>query len=226
MSSAYHLRGVRFSYGGGEPPLVSISEWDFEAGGLHALVGSNGAGKSTLLHLLAFLDRPDSGALSFLGAEVHDGNRARCREQVGLVPQNPYLLRGSVEYNLELGLRFRGMARAERKERCQAIIEQLKLPARPLSGGEGQKVALGRVLVLEPRVLLLDEPFTWLDAQYTQEFSTLLRHLCTEQGVTVLYTSHDHALAKELSDRIHVLSGGDLGSVPTLAHGKSGNMQP
>lgn len=211
MSQAYRLRDLRFSYG--EHLVTAISAQDIEARCLHALVGSNGVGKSTLLHLLAFLESPDSGSLSFFGRDVDNGNRSSCREQVGLVPQNPYLLRGTVAYNIELGLRFRGMARALRAQRCRETIELLDLqaviarPVRALSGGEGQKVALGRILVLQPKVLLLDEPFTWLDAQWTREFSALMRRLCTEQGVTVLYTSHDRALADDLADRVHLLSG-------------------
>lgn len=214
MTHLYHLKGLRFSYG--EKPLIGIDEQGFAATcTLSALVGGNGAGKSTLLQLLAFLGRPAAGTIHFAGDEVHDGNRAAYREQVGLVPQNPYLLRGSVRYNVELGLRFRNVPPAARARQSRGIMELLNLAAaersvRGLSGGEGQKVALGRVLVLEPKVLLLDEPFTWLDAEFVEEFSSLMRYLCYEKGTTIIYTTHDMARAQVFADHIHELRKGNL----------------
>ena len=217
MTSLYQLKGLRFGYDAS--PLFNIAEVSFAERAICALIGENGAGKSTLLRLLAFLQAPDSGTLYFLGDPVCDENRARYRHQVGLVPQNPYLLRGTVAYNIALGMRFRGIPRKHRLHRCQTVIDRLQLaaiarrPVSALSGGEGQKVALACILALQPKVLLLDEPFTWLDAGYVQELAVLMRGLCREEGVSILYTSHDSHAIGTVSDCVYALADGTLSRI-------------
>ncbi|MHC8441892.1 MAG: energy-coupling factor ABC transporter ATP-binding protein [Candidatus Eutrophobiaceae bacterium] len=213
----YHLENLQFRYS--KTSLLNIEDQSFPAGSISALVGSNGVGKSTLLRLLAFLLMPVTGMIHFRGQAVNKRNISAVREQVGLVPQNPYLLRGSVRYNLELGLRFRGMGAKARAERCRPIIALLGLEpllaraATDLSGGEGQKVALGRLLALKPQVLLLDEPFTWLDSTFSGEFSALLMRLSRDEGKSVVFTSHDPALAHTLADQVYELRQGDIRAV-------------
>jgi tungstate transport system ATP-binding protein len=169
MSCQYKLNNIQFSYA--EKRILDIEEQSFEQGKITALVGANGAGKSTLLGLLSFIFDAESGEVEFSGVKVTKNNQASLRKSVGLVQQNPYLIKGSVIKNIELGLKFRHVKPAVRESRAKDMLRLLKIEnladrsVKSLSGGEAQKVAIGRALVLDPEVILLDEPFTYLDGK-------------------------------------------------------------
>ncbi len=211
----YRLEEVWFGYPG-RLVLQDIS-LQLAPGRSYALVGPNGAGKSTLLRLLALLDRPTRGNLFFQGVEVREmTDLVTWRRQLGHVAQLPVLFRGTVAANLSLGLRFRGVRRRPR----QALVHQaaqefgltplLKRPVGELSGGERQKVALARVLVCQPAVLLLDEPTSYLDPRASQEVEQILQDLRQRQNLTLVLVTHDLAQAVRLADEILELRQGRL----------------
>ncbi|MCC7410496.1 MAG: ABC transporter ATP-binding protein [Gammaproteobacteria bacterium] len=220
MSTAYSLQGVDFAYAAA--PALTIERLDIAAGAITAVLGGNGAGKSTLLRLLAFLDPPAHGTLLYFGTPVHAHDLPRRRRQVGFVPQDPYLLHGTVSSNVEIGLELRGTATSERRARVADALELLALgplanrPARALSGGEAQRVALARVLVLEPEVLLLDEPFTHLDRAGHELVQDLLVRIAEHRSQTVVLTTHDRALARMLANRIISIVDGRLAEAPLV----------
>jgi len=214
VTPAYELTDVAYDYGG--PSVLEIRDLTVHAGRVAALVGPNGAGKSTLLHLLAFVEAPRRGEIRFFGELTAGGDPVALRRRVGLVPQNPYLLRGSARDNVETGLRLRRVPAPKRRERAERALEQAGVaalaerPARALSAGEAQKVALARALALDPEVLLLDEPFTYLDRASVEELEELIRTLNREHGHTIVFTSHDLVRAQALADTVLGLVAGHV----------------
>lgn len=212
---AWELQRVVIGYGG--PPVLSIDDLKIEAGSVTAIVGRNGAGKSTLLRMLALQTLPSGGDLRFGGAPVTAKALVALRRRVGLLPQSPYLLRGTVYANVEMGLRLRGMARSARSASVEAMLDRLGLAhlarrdAQQLSGGEAQKVALARVLVFEPEVLIFDEPFTHLDAEVSDEFSSFIAECGAMRAPTVVFSSHDPVRAQVLASRVIGIVDGKLG---------------
>jgi len=188
-------------------------------GELLALLGPSGSGKTTLLRLVAGLETPTSGRILF-GDE--DATLVPVRERrVGFVFQHYALFKHlSVEENIAYGLRVRPRrlrpSRAEIRRRVDALLELVQLgslgkryPAQ-LSGGQRQRVALARALAVQPRVLLLDEPFGALDAQVRRDLRRWLRELHDRTGHTTLFVTHDQEEALELSDRVAILNKGRI----------------
>jgi len=212
QTTAYELRQLSFRYGAHE--ALRVERLSIAAGQVTAVVGANGAGKSTLLRLLAFLEAPAGGTIGYFGRDTTAADRGALRRRVGLVPQNPYMLHTSVSANVEIGLKLRRIDREERRARVEAALEELRLaglarrPARELSGGEAQRVALARILVLEPEVLLLDEPFTHLDRGAGTDLERLLGRIAEHRSQTVVFTTHDRVRAQALSATVLILSGG------------------
>jgi len=214
MSCLYKLDNIHFSFA--EKKVLDINQQSFEQGKITALVGANGAGKSTLLGLLSFISDAELGEIEFFGKKVTKNNQASLRKSVGLVQQNPYLIKGSVIKNIELGLKFRHVKPAVRESRAKDMLRILKIEdladrsVKSLSGGEAQKVAIGRALVLDPKVILLDEPFTHLDREFVDEFELLIKKLKNEQNKTIIFTTHNQTQAKALSDQVFSIVGGQL----------------
>jgi len=214
MSYQYQLKNIQFSYS--DKKVLDIEKQIFEQGKITALVGANGAGKSTLLGLLSFIFDAEAGEIEFSGEKVTKKNQASLRKSVGLVQQNPYLIKGSVMKNIELGLKFRHVKPAERESRAKDMLRLLKIEnladrsVKSLSGGEAQKVAIGRALVLDPKVILLDEPFTYLDREFVEEFELLIKELRNEQNKTIIFTTHNQTQAKALSDQVFSIVDGHL----------------
>jgi tungstate transport system ATP-binding protein len=181
-----------------------------------AVIGPNGAGKSTLLLALARLIRPARGQVLFRGRPLEELDELTYRRRIGLVLQEPLLLDASVYDNVALGLRFRGRPHREVMQTTQEWLERLgiahlsKRPARRLSGGEAQRASLARAFALQPEVLLLDEPFSALDAptrlQLLEDFQALL----ASTGITTVFITHDLDEALALGDQVAVLLGGRL----------------
>jgi sulfate/thiosulfate transport system ATP-binding protein len=187
-------------------------------GSLTALLGPSGSGKSTLLRIIAGLESPDSGAVLLGGTDV---TAARPQERgIGFVFQHyAAFSHMTVRDNVAFGLRIRKQPRDEIRARVEQLLALVGLTAwggqRPsqLSGGQRQRMALARALAVEPRVLLLDEPFGALDANVRAELRTWLRRLHDEQGVTTVLVTHDQEEAMEVADRIAVMHEGRIEQV-------------
>ncbi|MEO6881986.1 MAG: ABC transporter ATP-binding protein [Mycobacteriaceae bacterium] len=187
-------------------------------GELMALLGPSGCGKSSLLAVLAGLQSPDTGDVLLGGASV-TGVPAE-RRPVSLVFQRPLLFPHlTVAANVGFGLRMARVGRAETRRRVDAALAQVRLDGLgsrrvgELSGGQEQRAALARALVLAPEVLLLDEPFSALDAALRSEMRALVRTLHTETGVSTLFVTHDQAEAVEVADRVTLMEAGRITGV-------------
>ncbi len=197
----------------GEDFRLSIESLDLQPRRTYALTGPNGAGKSTLLRIMALLIPPQSGTVSFAGTGTE--TLAQQRQKVTLVEQSPYLLVGSVYDNLAFGLKLRGIRGTEQQKRIQSTLELVGLAgfeqrkANKLSGGEVQRVALARALVLEPQVLLLDEPTSNIDSKSMQAFEDLLGRL-PSYGVTVVFSTHDLSQPERVGGEIIRIENGRL----------------
>ncbi len=173
-----------------------------------AIVGPSGCGKSTILNLSAGLDRPSRGVVSVNGTPVAGPN-----SHVGFMLQKDLLLPWrSIVRNVEFGLEARGVLRAERRARAMAELARCKLTGfehhypYQLSGGMRQRAALARTLAIDPAIVLLDEPFSALDAQTKMLLQKSFGDTIATSGVTTLLITHDLAEAVAMSDRIIVLS--------------------
>ena len=192
------------------------------SGELVALLGPSGSGKTTLLRVIAGLESPDRGTVLFDGSDITD--RHVRQRRVGFVFQHYALFKHmSVFKNVAFGLRVRGRkTRPSAKEIEDRVMRLLRLvqldrfanryPSQ-LSGGQRQRVALARALAVEPRVLLLDEPFGALDAKVRVELRRWLRRLHEEIHVTSVFVTHDQEEAMEVADRIVVMSNGRIEQV-------------
>jgi ABC-type Fe3+/spermidine/putrescine transport system ATPase subunit len=205
----------RISRSFGETRAVQDLSLELAPGSFTALLGPSGCGKSTLLTLIAGLNRPDAGSVT-LDGRLLDGVPAE-RRPVGLVFQKPLLFPHlTVEANVAFGLRMARMPRQQARAAARDMLEKVQLSALAgrrmdeLSGGQEQRVALARALVLSPRLLLLDEPFSQLDASLRAEMRTLVRTLAEQSKVTTLFVSHDQAEAVEIADDIALMLDGRL----------------
>jgi sulfate transport system ATP-binding protein len=211
---------IRKNFGAYEA-LADVS-LKIETGELVALLGPSGSGKTTLLRIIAGLEPPDSGTI-----RLHDqdatNSTARDR-QVGFVFQHYALFRHlTVFENIAFGLRLRPKAtrppEAEIRDRVKKLLDLIQLDwlgdryPNQLSGGQRQRVALARALAVEPRVLLLDEPFGALDAKVRKELRRWLRRLHDELHVASVFVTHDQEEALEVSDRVAIMNHGRIEQV-------------
>ena len=216
-AQALEIKGVSKSFGR-YPALkdVSFAAADRE---FLALLGPSGSGKTTLLRVLAGLEEPDAGEVRF-GGEDYLAIPAR-RRRAGMVFQHYALFRHmTVAQNIAFGLKVRPWAErpssTEIKKRVGDLLDLVQLtgldkryPAQ-LSGGQRQRVALARALAIEPRMLLLDEPFGALDAQVRRDLRRWLREVHDHAGVTTVFVTHDQEEALDLADRVAILRDGQL----------------
>jgi sulfate transport system ATP-binding protein len=184
-----------------------------------ALLGPSGSGKTTLLRVLAGLEQPDAGEVRFDGEDFL--SLPVRRRRVGMVFQHYALFRHmTVAENIAFGLKVRPRSERPSKDEVRARVTDLlslvqleglekRFPAQ-LSGGQRQRVALARALAIEPRMLLLDEPFGALDAQVRRELRRWLRELHDRAGVTTVFVTHDQEEALDLADRVAILKDGEL----------------
>jgi sulfate transport system ATP-binding protein len=208
----------------GDTPALHGVSLEIKSGELVALLGPSGSGKTTLLRILAGLDFPNAGRVMFGG---EDALRLTVQQRnVGFVFQNYALFRHMRVFdNVAFGLDVRPSANRPAKADIRArVLELLKLvqldgldhryPSQ-LSGGQRQRVALARALAIEPRILLLDEPFGALDAKVRRELRRWLREIHDQTGHTTVFVTHDQEEAIELADRIVVLNHGKIEQVGT-----------
>ena len=184
-------------------------------GELVSLLGPSGCGKTTTLRSIAGFVEPDAGQILFDGVDIT--SLPPERRNIGMVFQNYALFpHMTVRQNLRFGLEMRRVARNEMAERIDAVLDIVQLAGledrypRELSGGQQQRVALARGLVIEPAVLLLDEPLANLDAKLREEMRFFIRSLQKRVGITTVYVTHDQAEAMVISDRIVVMFDGRI----------------
>jgi tungstate transport system ATP-binding protein len=218
--SIYSVRELSHSYG--ERTVLDVPTLDVHAGEVLGIVGPSGAGKSTLLRLLNFLETPSAGVLTFLGEPVGPEPSLGTRRLVTTVFQRPVLLNRTVRENLVFGLKLQG--RTVDDAEVANWLERLGLtdladsPARKLSGGEAQRVALARALLLEPKVLLLDEPTSNLDPYNVGLIERIVGEVREAHQTTVVLVTHNVHQARRLADRTALLISGRLVEVsPTEA---------
>jgi sulfate transport system ATP-binding protein len=188
---------------------------EVEAGSLTALLGPSGSGKSTLLRVIAGLERPDAGQVCLDGRDVT--GVAPQQRGVGFVFQHYAAFKHmTVRENVAFGLAIRRRPRAEIKHRVDELLELVQLsrlgdryPAQ-LSGGQRQRMGLARALAVDPKVLLLDEPFGALDARVRKELRGWLRRLHDETHTTTVIVTHDQEEAMDVADRVVVMNGGRI----------------
>jgi len=215
------LRDVRLGY----PPgfTLEVAVLDVRPAEVLAVIGPNGSGKSTLLRVLGLLERPDAGEVCVGGRAVDARNGLAERRRMATVFQESLLADTTVAGNVALGLAFRGIHGATAATRAQRWLERFGLtalagrPARTLSGGEAQRVALARALVLEPEVLLLDEPFASLDAPSRTALIADLGAVLRQDRVATVLVTHDRGEAQALADRVAVLIDGRVRQLDATA---------
>jgi tungstate transport system ATP-binding protein len=196
--------------------VLEIESLSVERGEVLAIVGPNGAGKSTLFLVLARLLKADHGQVLFNGQLPDSLPTLEYRRQIALVLQESLLMDMSVYENAALGLKFRGKSKAEIQERVNHWLERLGIAhlseraARKLSGGEAQRVSLARAFVLQPELILLDEPFTSLDAPTRVRLLEDLKSVLIETRTTTIFITHDLQEALKLAMRMVVILDGRI----------------
>jgi len=190
--------------------VLSIDSLEMPAGKITAVIGPNGAGKSTLLNLIAGIDQPTSGKITY------EDNSEIPRDLITMGFQKPYLLNTTVDKNIGYPLKIRGWDPARIEERTQRLAEELNLAEHrgkkswKLSGGEIQKVALARSLSFSPRLLLLDEPTANIDPSTVADIENILKRFNHEEKTTIVIISHNLAQARRISDYVVLLNHGKV----------------
>ena len=219
---AIDIRNVMKQYGAGEHAVTALSEVsiDIRDNEFFTLLGPSGCGKTTLLRMIAGFESVTAGTIFLYGEEIEDlpANRRPVNtvfQQYALFPHMTVL------ENIAFGLRMLGNSRAETEQRARQMLDLVQLGAygerRPsqLSGGQQQRVALARALAPSPKVLLLDEPLSALDLKLRQAMRVELKQLQQETGITFVFVTHDQEEALTMSDRIAVMSAGEIQQIGT-----------
>lgn len=208
--------------------VLEIDSLSVENGEILAITGPNGAGKSTLLLAVARLVKPERGVITFDGSLASGESDTRYRRHLSLVLQEPLLLDTTVFENVATGLRFRKLPHNEVELRVETWLKRFGIEhlrdrsSRKLSGGEAQRVSLARAFCLQPRLLLLDEPFSALDAPSRSSLLEDLRSILAETDTTTLFITHDLKEAARLGDKMAVILNGKVHQVgtPTEIHAR------
>jgi len=214
-----HLQGIQRTYTVGGSPVHALKEVNLriESGEYVSVMGPSGSGKSTLLHILGCLDRPTSGSYRFAEEETarldENGLSRLRRDQIGFVFQFFHLVpRLTAQGNVELPMVFAGVEPEQRRQRSRQVLELVGLTARAghrpdqLSGGEQQRVAMGRAVVMNPALLLADEPTGNLDSGSGQEIIDLMENM-NKQGLTLIVVTHDPKVGGRARRQIRLADG-------------------
>ncbi|WP_051388598.1 ABC transporter ATP-binding protein [Arthrobacter sp. 35W] len=215
---AIRLRNLTKTFG--DAVAVDGVDLDIRQGEFFSMLGPSGSGKTTVLRMIAGFDLPTSGTIELEGVDV--SGKAPFERDVNTVFQDYALFpHMSLVDNVAYGLRVRGVGKRERRERAVEALDRVQLgkfvTRRPsqLSGGQRQRVALARALVVEPKVLLLDEPLGALDLKLRQQMQIELKELQRSLGITFIFVTHDQEEALTMSDRIGVFNNGKLAQIGT-----------
>ena len=207
-------------YPGAEAPSVDDVNFSLRQGEMLALLGPSGCGKTTILRMIAGLIAPTSGAIRLNGRDisqipVHKRNMGMVFQAYALFPHM------TVAENIAFGLKMRGVAKADREPRVRRALDLVKLGGygerriTQLSGGQQQRCAIARSLVIEPDLLLLDEPLSNLDAKLRDEMREEIREIQARTGVTAIFVTHDQDEALSMADRMAVMSAGRVEQIGT-----------
>ena len=209
MIDSIRLKDIRKKYALADFTL-HIDDLELKNHHIHAIVGSNGSGKSTLLKLISLLDKPQEGRILFNNNDVFSGRNGheRLRRNIGFLTQSPYLFNMDVFENVALGLRIRKYPRDEIISRVGDVLEVLNIQhlagrrPRHLSRGEYQKVSIAQVIVLEPEVILMDEPAANIDAQSILSIEEAIRAIQKKINSMIIMTTHSLTQANRVSPDI------------------------
>ncbi len=209
------LRGLTKQFDAKSPPAVDQLDLEIESGKLTALLGPSGCGKTTTMKMIAGLLRPTSGDILFDGNSILS---IKPEERGAVMVFQNYLLFPymSIADNIGFGLKMRKVSRKEIRSRVADMLDLVQLPGfedrkpKQLSGGQQQRIALARALIVEPNVLLLDEPLSNLDAHLRDEMRVLIRRIQTDMGITTVFVTHDQEEAVVLADKVALLFDGRL----------------
>ncbi|MFA5367349.1 MAG: ABC transporter ATP-binding protein [Dehalococcoidia bacterium] len=198
--------------------ILSGVNMSIDKGDSYAIIGPTGAGKTTLIRLIDLLDTPSSGKILFDGVDVTRSGRARnhARRRMALVQQKPVVFKMNVFGNVACGLKWRREKKDDIRSKVDEVLELVDMgdyrnrDARTLSGGEMQRVAIARALVIEPELLLLDEPTANLDPVSVYKIEEVLAHIIKGRKTTILMSTHDMPQGQRLADKIAVLINGEL----------------
>ncbi|MDG6249658.1 phosphate ABC transporter ATP-binding protein, partial [Methanocalculus sp.] len=194
---------------------------EIQKGEIFTIIGPSGAGKSTLLRIIDFLETPTSGTVIFGGRDITSEGSIEVRRRMGMVFQKSATFNTTVYENVAIGLRFRGIPEAEVREKITEALGIVGLTgfeerkAKTLSGGEMQRVALARVLVTNPDLLLLDEPTANLDPVSVEMIEDLIKKINRDFGITILMSTHDMVQGQRLAHRIGVMMNGVFSQIGT-----------
>jgi tungstate transport system ATP-binding protein len=214
--SLIEVAGLTHNYG--ERDVLQDLNLTIGRGEVFGLIGPTGAGKTTLLRIMDLLEIPSTGEIYFDGKCIPRSGKQRLemRRRISFIHQKPQVFNLSVYDNVACGLRWRGEKKNRTTEKVDHILEMVGLEgyknrnARTLSGGEAQRVALARSLVLEPEILLLDEPTANLDPVSTVKIEQLISYVARQHNTTMIMATHDMSQGQQLAHRIGVLLEGKL----------------
>ena len=219
MSSLISIKELLMQRNGRD--ALKVGALEIERGETLALVGPNGAGKSTLLLALAHLIKPRGGDILFNGRSIFQMQELEYRRRISFVFQDPLLMDMTVRQNIALGLTFRGTDRDEIRRRVERWAQAMGVEALlgrragQLSGGESQRVSLARAFVLDPELLLMDEPFSAVDPPTRAQLLNDLSSLLSQDHRTTIFVTHNLAEAAQIGNRMAVIINGELKQVGT-----------
>lgn len=196
--------------------ILNDLSYTFDAGKTQILMGANGCGKSTLLRICALLEQPDSGSLIFSSGNGELQVDHALRRRITLVLPKVGIFNASVSHNIAYGLKIRGVPKQERAERVEKMLEFIGLShkrnqnALTLSSGEAQRLGIGRALVIEPDLLLLDEPTASIDNKNRKQIEAMILQMKEAGRTTIIMTTHDSSQAERLSSRLIIMKNGKL----------------
>lgn len=209
MTVSFKLENIKVNASG--RTILSVPSLSIKDGRITAIIGPNGAGKSTLLRLLNMLNQPSEGKLHFFGEIVEWGRMSRAKQlerqrEMSFVFQKSVMFDTTVFQNVAMGLKFRKWKKADIRDKVMWALQLVGLSdfmnrhAHTLSGGEAQRVALARSIVIHPRVLLLDEATANLDPGSVEIFEDVIHRIHRESGITIVMITHNLQQAKRLAD--------------------------
>jgi len=214
MSCLIGLKDVTKSY----EEIVALNRVSLKVmkGEILAIIGPNGSGKTTMLKIMAGIEEPTSGEIYFDGMRIHDGNMDKVRSRGTMIFQRTVLFNTNVYKNLAYGLKLRGYSKKEIKEKVKEALRTVKLEgyenrlAKRLSGGEQQRLSLARALILETKVVLLDEPTANLDPYNVSMMEEIISKINRDFNTTIIMATHNMFQAKRLGKKVAFLLDGEV----------------